>query len=67
MHLDIIFEICRKRDVPLIEDVDESLGTIISVNEEKIAKSRFWAVQAGERHDTTSAASCVTTTEGAIL
>jgi len=75
--MDKIVEICRKHDVPLIEDAAESLGTLykgkptgtfgdygifsfngnkiittsgggmlVSDNEERIAKVRFWATQA---------------------
>jgi dTDP-4-amino-4,6-dideoxygalactose transaminase len=75
-EMDTIVEICRKHNVPLIEDAAESLGTyykgqhtgtigeygifsfngnkiittsgggmLISDNEERIAKARFWATQ----------------------
>ena len=75
--MDAILDICRRYDVPVIEDAAESLGTLykgkytgtfgdygvysfngnkiittsgggmlVSNNEEKIAKARFWATQA---------------------
>lgn len=75
--MDKIVEICKKRNVPIIEDAAESLGTLykgkytgtfgdygifsfngnkiittsgggmlVSNNEEKVAKVRFWATQA---------------------
>jgi len=78
--LDRIVEICRRHNVPLIEDAAESLGTtykgkytgtfgdygifsfngnkiittsgggmLVSDNEERIAKVRFWATQARDK------------------
>lgn len=78
--LDQIIELCRKHDVPLIEDAAESLGTaykgkytgtfgdfgvfsfngnkiittsgggmIVSDNEERIAKVRFWSTQSRDK------------------
>lgn len=78
--MDKITELCRKHNVPLIEDAAESLGTyykgqhtgtfgdygifsfngnkiittsgggmLVSNNEEKIAKARFWATQSRDQ------------------